>query len=150
MNTKKFLATGAVVLSGLALVGTLAFAQSAANSMSLSINDSGLVKLAGTVTAIAGSNLSVSSWGGTWVVNSTNAAFQPPNVGNLAEVKVGDMVKVQGAVSTGMNINATKILDVTIHHIAAPKDNDNEDHDHGWLNAMAKVKGFAWGLFGHK
>lgn len=101
MNTKKVLFTGAAILSGLAMVGTVAFAQMAANK-NLSIDGSGSVKLTGTVSAVSGTNLSVNTWGGTWQV--TNA--------NTTDIQVGDIVKVNGTVASGMTIGAKKVVEI--------------------------------------
>ncbi len=102
MNTfKKAFIVGAIALSGLSLAGAAVFAQNAVSPMNLSVNNSGEVHLVGTVSAVNGSTISVSSWGGTWTVN---------NVSNT-QVKVGDTVKVEGNITTGMSLNAKKVVD---------------------------------------
>lgn len=113
MNIKKIALTSATVVSGIVLAGAVAFAQSALQPMNLSINNSGSVYLTGTVSAVSGSVISVSSWGGTWQINSANATFSP-SASSLATIAVGDTVKVDGTISTGMSITATKVKDMTV------------------------------------
>lgn len=108
---KKAIIAGAIALSTLAL-GGVAFANSA-NPMSLSINNNGSVELAGKVTAISGNTVSVSSWLGTWSVNAANATILPAN-STLADVKVGDTIKVSGTLGSGMSVNATVIKNKSI------------------------------------
>ncbi len=106
---KKFITTTALVASGLTLGATLAFAQS--NPMSLTIDGSSNVKLIGTVSAISAPTISVSSWLGTWSVNTANATFAPLDSETIADIHVGDAVAVSGTLGSGMTVNATEVAD---------------------------------------
>ena len=111
-NINKIIITGAIAISTLAL-GAGALAHVNANTMDLSINGNGNVALSGTVSAVSGNTISVSSWLGTWQVFAANATMVPAN-STLADVKVGDAVKVSGTLGTGMSINATVIKDKSV------------------------------------
>jgi len=100
---KKLIVSGIVALS-LVTVGAVAFAQSTTNPMNLAINNSGQVALSGTVSAVSGNTISVNSWLGTWTVNNVN----------LANISVGDTVKVAGSLGTGMAVNATAVKDASV------------------------------------
>ena len=117
MNTlilKKVAITAGIVASGLGLTGALAYAQGAVNHMNLSINNSGNVQLTGQVTANANSTLSVSSWLGTWTVNTSSSTNFSPNIGSASEINVGDTVSVSGTAGTGMVVNANKVKDLSL------------------------------------
>ena len=101
---KKLAVVGVAVVSSLALMGTVAFAQNI-NPMSVNITNSGAAHISGTVTAVSGSTISVSSWGGTWTITTS---------GSLANIAVGDNVRAQGQVSSGMNITAKKIVEFPV------------------------------------
>lgn len=103
MNLKKVIISSAVALSMMA-IGGVAFAQLNSNPMSLAINGSGNVALSGTVSAVSASALSVNSWLGTWTVDNVT----------VANIKVGDTVKVTGTLGTGMTVNATTVKDVSV------------------------------------
>ena len=114
MNTFKKITsialTSALALAGIMMINTPALAQNTTNShMSVTITNSGNAHIKGTVTAVTSSTISVSSWGGTWVVNTQGATIP----GGLAQIIVGDTVMVNGAVTTGMNIQAKTITDKT-------------------------------------
>lgn len=96
---KNMVLSGVVVLSGLAL-GAGAFA--VANPMHLNISNSGQVQMAGTVSAVSGTTLSVNTWGGTWQVTGVTTT----------DIQVGDTVKVNGNVASGMTITAKKVIEV--------------------------------------
>lgn len=104
MNIKKIGSISAAVLSGVMLVGTIAFAQSSLPGKSLSINSAGAVHMTGTVSVVSGATLSVTSWGGTWQVNAGTLS--------LANIQVGDTVRVEGTVSSGVNITAKQIKEI--------------------------------------
>jgi hypothetical protein len=82
----------------------------------------------GTVSAISGTNLTVTSknWakpgttpaaGTTYTVNATNATVTKAGaVSSVSAIAVGDMVMIQGTVS-GTNVTATKINDGVMNHL---------------------------------
>ena len=118
-NKKTFAITA---ITGLLLTGGFAFAQGL--GMSLDINGDGAAKIKGTVTAVSGTTVTMTSWGGTWTVNAVNAAIRGD--GNttltLADVKAGDTVVVSGTASqTGLAITAKTIAEVN-----RPQSNPNE------------------------
>ncbi len=109
MNTKKYIAIASVttmLLSGAMMVS--AESNSTGNvmpaksdkKMVLQISQEGKVLLRGTVSAVGTTSLTVKSWGGDWVVNtSLTTKFAPGTT--MSQVKVGDFVGVQGMVLTG-------------------------------------------------
>ncbi|MDO8530403.1 MAG: DUF5666 domain-containing protein [bacterium] len=108
LSIKKIFLASTAILSGMLLTATVAFAVNG-SPMSLNITESGNVHLKGTVSAVSGSTVSVTSWGGTWTVNTLGATIPS----GLTEVKVGDHVKVNGKITGGMNITATTLTDHT-------------------------------------
>lgn len=117
----KLLAPAALLLLGLA-GPALAQDNASASTVSkprieVSIGSQGNVKLVGTIAAISGTTLSVSSWGGVWSVDTTNAKLVRNHGGasNLAEFKVGDRVSVHGTASTSsLSITAKSIQNESI------------------------------------
>ncbi len=99
MITKKIIA--ATALAGVLLTGGIAFAQG--NGMMLSVNGDGSAKIHGTVTAVSGSTVTVSSWLGSWTVNASSVS--------LSDIAVGDQVTVAGTVTQngGLTITAKNI-----------------------------------------
>ncbi len=76
----------------------------------------------GTVTAVSGSSITIAAKNGaTYTVNAANATFRGhENVTlSLADIAVGDMIKVQGTVSGN-----------TIVAIRVTEKDDNRDNDH--------------------
>ncbi len=120
---KKLLVLAPAALLLLGLAGP-AFAQDNASAAELvkphievSIGAQGNVTLVGTVSAISGKTLSVSSWGGVWTVDTTNAKLVRRFGGesNLAEFKVGDKVTVHGTATTSsLAITAKSVQNETI------------------------------------
>lgn len=122
MNTSfsvsKVAVASMVVLSGLGLIGAFVFADNTqTNPMSLSINSAGSVHLSGIVSGISGSMIAVSSWGGTWSVDTVNAKFLPPNAATLSQIKIGDDVGIQGTISSGMSLAASTITDKSVYTV---------------------------------
>jgi len=146
ITLKKIGIAGAIAVVGLALAAGAVFAQSSANTMSLSINNSGSVDLTGTVSLVSGSAISVSSWLGTWVVNVTPTTMLQNGL-TLSNIKTGDTVKVSGTLGTGMSINATKVKDsaVSLHNFTGTTSNVNATaqtftlttHNKGSYNVVA-------------
>lgn len=67
--------------------------------MTVNINPSGEALLTGTVKSTGTNVLTVTSWGGDWIVNvSDKTKFTGQS--NLASVKVGDMITVHGSANT--------------------------------------------------
>lgn len=149
MNIKTIAVSGAALLSTFALgFGGVAMANSLENQQNLAINASGQVALSGKVSAVSGSTISVTSWLGTWQVNASSATFLPQNT-TLANIAVGDTVKVAGTLGTGMAINAKTIKDTSLNVLHMGKDNprtaeqssNDEKKDHkNWKNIN-------WGAF---
>jgi len=113
-------ATGVALASavGLGLIVTVAVAQiSSANRFNLSISTQGSTRLEGTVTAISGSTLSVSSWLGVWRVNAGSAQFLPESFVSLSQIHTGDHVVVRGTIANGMTVDAKTISDMSIQTI---------------------------------
>lgn len=70
-----------------------------AKEMVLEVGPKGKVLLRGTVSVVGANSLTVKSWGGDWVVN-TSSTTKFASVEGLTQFKVGDFVGVQGQVST--------------------------------------------------
>jgi len=110
MNIKKFAIAGAVAVTTFAAVAGVAVANNhLASPMNLEINNNGKAHITGKVTSVSGSTIGVASWGGTWSVNAANASFLPKNTNGLADIHVGDTVRVLGSVVSGMTIDATSV-----------------------------------------
>jgi len=130
---KKIIIIGFSIIYALTLTPALAFAKSSHkshdsedNSIVVSINSLGAIHLKGTVSSISGSTLLVSSWGGTWSVDSSKAKITPSigETSNLSLIKTGDVVTVSGTASkTGLSVIATMIHDNFINEKDEDKDN---------------------------
>src|SRR5262245_13433426 len=90
----------------------------AASHISIEIGPRGNAHLQGTVTAVSSAGISVKSWGGVWTVNAATSTFRN-NGGNktvLDRIHIGDIVNVNGTVSTDANltINASLVRDLSV------------------------------------
>ncbi len=86
--------------------------------MELTVDVLGNAMLQGTVQSVGTNTMTVSSWGGTWTINTTSSTQMTP-VGtnsNLSTMRVGDLVNVLGTVPLNQNlmINATVVSDLTM------------------------------------
>ncbi len=68
-------------------------------AMRLQINMTGKVDLQGTVQTIGANSFTVNTWGGTWVIN-TASTTKYTHQNSIASIRVGDVVRVNGKVST--------------------------------------------------
>jgi hypothetical protein len=119
--TKRALHLTLASVIALGLIATVSSAHaSSTHRMSLSITTQGSTRLEGTVSAISGSTISVSSWLGTWTANAGSAKFLPEGSITLSGIKTGDQVVIRGAITNGMVINATAVTDLTTNTFAAP------------------------------
>jgi hypothetical protein len=109
-------------VAGLLLTGAVAFADVQKTGMHVSVNDAGKVSLAGKVASISGSTVVVSSWGGSWSVDTTGATLKGSNQQSitLSDVKVGDEVKVEGTVSSSsLAVHASSFIDKVVPPVPA-------------------------------
>ena len=94
-------------------------ANSPVQQMNLQIGGKGNAVLRGTVDAVGTGTITVKSWGGDWTVNVGSSATVTPHTGatdDLSQVKVGDVVTVQGTVNSGSawTIDAKHVSDGAI------------------------------------
>ena len=81
------------------------------------IEPNGEIKLSGKLTAMAGTTLTVASWGGNWTVDASNVKVVRRYNGEstLGEMQVGDMLIVHGQASmSGLTVIARMIHDESI------------------------------------
>jgi hypothetical protein len=123
---KKILITSVVLLILSILVSPLAFAkddkdkdnkESAQIGFFISAERNGNVKLVGTLKSISGNSLTVTSWGGDWIVDASSAKLirRLGGTSNLSEFQAGDQLSIQGTVLTsGWSVTAKKIQNLSI------------------------------------
>lgn len=104
----------------------------------VSINTLGEIHLQGTVSAISGSTISISTWGGTWSVDASGAKITPSVGGtsNVSLIKVGDKVSIWGKASmANLSVVASKV-----HDISLKPDKDDDDDEDG-VRGKRNIKG---------
>lgn len=122
---KKILVAGAIlsllslVIVPMALAQTTTSAPATSSPVySISAGTNGNVTLRGTLKAISGTSLTVTSWGGDWMVDVSSAKLlrRFGAVAGIAEFQTGDQLTVQGKVSTSASwsITATRVQDMSI------------------------------------
>ncbi len=122
MNIKKYIigasAVATILSSTLLLVSVQAEEQKSMMSdshpqpMIVNIGPAGQTLLRGTVKTIGTNSLTVTSWGGDWIINvSSDTKVRP--VSDLTKFKVGDFVGVKGNVnqSAAWTIDANLVRD---------------------------------------
>lgn len=108
------------------------------NQALLQIQGNGQPVIAGTISAISSSTLTVKNSSVTYTVDAVNAKIvQGKNTISIADVKVGDSVIVQGTV-TGTSVAASTIFDSQLK----ASDNATSPGNNG------KSSGFMGGMFG--
>lgn len=129
---KKYIGASAMVLSLIAMMPFSAFASNGQGnegrdhsvsirpqvdvSQTVQINPNGNVTLRGTVASVGGASIVMKSWGGDWTVNvgaGVKLNSRANGVIALTDIKVGDVVMVQGAMKTGagLTVDARQIKD---------------------------------------
>ena len=104
---------------------------SPAPQMSVMINAQGRGTLRGTVDAISAGSLLLKTWGGDWTVNIASGTQVLPTSmgGSLSQLKVGDVVTVEGMAVGGANLtlNATKIHSLTLRMTVKNEEKQNRE-----------------------
>ncbi len=98
--------------------------------------------IAGTVTAVNGSTITLSGKNGvTYMVNAANATFQKDRgtTMTLANISIGDTLLIQGAVS-GTTVTAKNIFDLQMY-VKAPEDNASNQNDFVLRGAITAIGG---------
>jgi hypothetical protein len=120
------LAAGSLSLSGFLVSAPAVFAKAdgmlenasvATSTMGVSINKAGHATLVGTLASVSGSMLTINSWGGAWTINTANAKLirRFGAASSVAEFQVGDLITVNGEISTGAwTISAKEVRDESI------------------------------------
>ncbi len=118
----------ALAVAAPASAGTNASANGSART-AVSINPAGKVHLAGAVTAVSASSLTVASWLGNWTVNIGADTRLSANTDGkngkeqiaIGQIRVGDRVAVDGAIASGMTVSANSVIDVSLNPNAPRK-----------------------------
>src|SRR5579883_1024758 len=119
-NGKTVLIAGLALGAGLALMGVVALADMRTNAnagvsiqtdignesptvsnpplMTIDIAASGDAHVSGTVSKVSGDTITITSWGGTWTIDGTNATAVSGKASSLSEIKVGDVIMAGGLV----------------------------------------------------
>lgn len=116
---RKILIGGMVLLALSVLATSFAFAQITSSqpkpSFSITATPSGNVRLMGTLKSTSGTTLTVTSWGGDWSVDASNAKLlrRFGATSSLSEFQVGDELSVMGTISSSgsWSITATTVRD---------------------------------------
>ena len=105
--------------------------------------------VAGSITAISGSTITVTTMSSTtYTVDATNAKIlQGPNPVSLSTLTVGERVIVQGTVN-GNSVVATAIID-QVGHIAAPGSTQQGQNNNKGQNQSKGFFGNIGGFFKH-
>ncbi len=83
----------------------------------ITINARGIIKIKGIVTGKSGNTIMLSSWGGTWSIDTTNAKLVKRFGGTatLADIQNNDVLEVEGTASaTNLNVTAKLVRDLSI------------------------------------
>ncbi len=93
------------------------------------IGPQGNVLLRGTISAVNANSLTVKSWGGDWMVNTTSSTTLAPKAADMTQFVVGDFVGVQGKVSTSAawTVDATLVRDWNVRQEAQANRKDIKD-----------------------
>jgi len=113
------------IAAGLALIAPVVFADNdnrdnsdIKNQMQVRIERSGRAQLVGTLVSVSSTTLTVTSWGGNWSVDASNAKLVRRYGGqsNLSEFQAGDYLQIQGTASSSAawTIIATIVKDNSI------------------------------------
>ncbi len=87
--------------------------------MMVSIGPNGNAQLRGTLSSVSGKTLNITSWGGTWVVDVTNAKAMAKGGDastGLSQFQTGDWINVLGtaSTSTAWSVIAKKVRDESL------------------------------------
>lgn len=108
MNIKKYVIYGGLAATLLVGVASLALAEDdnfnkammgkhEGPDMKVEIGPQGRTLLRGTIKTVSTGSLTVTSWGGDWMVNISSSANVMPS--DMTQFKVGDFVGVQGMIN---------------------------------------------------
>lgn len=130
---KNKLLVGSLALLTIATTASFAFAdnggtnngnqgggKTAMTQMMVNIGPNGNTQLRGTLSSITGNTLNIASWGGTWVVDVTNAKFTGKGGGaagtGLSQFQTGDWITVMGTAgtSTAWSVTAKQVRDESL------------------------------------